>query len=166
MPTWWVLVVACAGRPAENPAPPPHFAGWGNVASQVARGQLDAARATARALTGAESGDDAGRVGAALGMIAVAEDRGEALDAVVAGTAACRSCHADAGVAPPPARPWDHDGAAEWLVDRAVWGRTDPLPSDDVGKRASAAPDLRGQLESCGECHAPVPEPAPGPVPE
>ena len=152
---WLVLALGCGTTPPEPPVAP-HFTGFEQLASQIARGRLDTAGETARALTGDE---DAAALGAALGMIQAAEDRDEALDALVVAAAVCRDCHRAQRATDPGLRVWTHHDAAGMLVDREIWGHPPPRDGDPQVTAALAAwtgPDPLGSaLRTCGTCHAP-----------
>ncbi len=152
---WLVLALGCGATP-QAPPQAAHFAGFEQLASQVARGRLTAAQITARALTG---DDAAAALGAPLGMIQVADDRDEALDALVVAARACGACHRAEGVADPGLRAWTHHDAAGMLVDREIWGHPPPHGGDPQLVAAIAAwtgPDPLGSaLRTCGTCHAP-----------
>lgn len=151
---WLVFALGCGTTPPEPPAPP-HFAGFDQLASQVARVQLDTARATARAVT---EDEDASRVGAALGMLQVAEDPDEALDALTAAVGACRGCHVESGATRAAAPAWTHHEAAGALVERALWDLPAPASADPQVTAALAAwtgeDPLGSALRTCRTCHA------------
>jgi len=155
------VAVACGPSVVEAPAAD-HFSSFPVATQAVALGDVDAARAAARALRGgAVPGDEASAVGAAAGFLLVADDD-ERVDALLGVARACRGCHAGAPPAPDPT----HDGLAYAAVDALVFRseRTAPTIADGPWQDALAAawaassdPEARARsvLEACAACHRP-----------
>jgi hypothetical protein len=164
---WWlVLTSACnAPAPERRPAqPPPHFAEWSAVVSSAGRGSVADAAHYARDLTagaaaewdGKGGAEGASAVGTGLGLVIVAEDRQESLDAVAATGRGCLICHTAAGAAAPPAPEWTHHGSGAYLGWCAAWGRVPAEGGDDATRQLAAAwstGGLRASLDACAKCH-------------
>lgn len=162
MKRWMATMAVLAGcRCADDPEPalqaPPHYAEWDGLVRAAARGDVDTARIVARDLTEGPvpgDGDGAATVGAALGMVQLAEPE-ELADAVASAASGCGSCHAATG-ATPLARPaWTHHTAADWVVHGVVWNdvRSPPGPIDG----ATYTADVAATLTTCVGCHAVAP---------
>jgi len=128
----------CRCRSDVAPAPPPlpHYHGWPRLVEKAALGEIEGAAAIALDLTEGPEGEvedpaaaaGSGKVGAALGFMAFAEDTEELADAVASAARGCGMCHTATGAVAPPRPEWSHFSGAAWVVDGLVWSRTEPPP--------------------------------------